>query len=68
MKGESSTLEGELNAMILYGRSILGGNKSNPSSVLSFSPNSVLVFLKNKFIYLFIYGCVGSLLLHVGFL
>ena len=27
-----------------------------------------LSFLKNKFIYLFIYVCVGSLLLHAGFL
>ena len=26
------------------------------------------IFKKNKFIYLFIFGCVGSLLLLVGFL
>ena len=27
----------------------------------------ILVFLKNKFIYLFIFACVGSLLLRAGF-
>ena len=30
-------------------------------------PNKTLLFFK-KFIYLFIFGCVGSLLLHGGFL
>ena len=28
----------------------------------------IIIIFKNKFIYLFIYGCVGSLLLHAGFL
>ena len=31
-------------------------------------PYKCEVFLKNKFIYLFIFGCVGSSLLRVGFL
>ena len=30
--------------------------------------NINVMFKKNKFIYLFIFGCVGSLLLRVGFL
>ena len=43
--------------------------------VFFYSPYFTLLFLfflsflnKNKFIYLFTFGCVGSLLLHAGFL
>ena len=43
---------------------------ANPRALRGKDKQHLLVFFffLNKFIYLFIFGCVGSLLLHAGFL
>ena len=55
----------------LYGSSIfhiLRNQKLYFSVLVFYNYNFVIVFFKNKFIYLFIFGCAGSLLLRVDFL
>ena len=42
--------------------------KAVPRNQPQDDPGVGIKFLKNKFIYLFIYGCIGSLLLCTGFL